>query len=166
MLSLYDLIPADEGYRSINNAGDEYYVYLTAYSLLDSRHLNEEFYIETYMLGFNCKRCDPMQKQRYDAKSKATILSIFKGFLIQYPDNAFLYICDNQDGLSRNRRILFGRWFNEVNTIYERHHTYIKYGKDNWYSAIIIKMDNVNKQIYLDAYNYTLQQMLDSRDNE
>jgi len=81
-------------------------------------------------------------------------------------EQAFLYICDNKDGKARNRRITFGRWFNEANDEYERHHSHLKYDSDDWYSSIIVKKDNPNKQFYIDAYHYTLAQMLNNNNND
>jgi hypothetical protein len=163
--NLYNLTPATGGYQFINRAGDQYYVYLTTYSLLNPENQDEETYINVYMLGFNCTRSDHSGKHYYDAKSKATILSIFLGFMKQHPNEAFLYVCDNRDGLARNRRITFGRWFNKANSIYEQHNSHINYGQDDWYSAILIKIDNANKERFINAYHYTLQQMLNSRNN-
>ena len=161
MSSLYNLIPTEEGFKFINDLGNQYYVYLTSYSLLDPKVMGQEGYINVFMFGFNCKPKNAQTFLRYDAKSKATIIFIFKGFLEQYPQDAFVYLCDNKDGMARNRRITFGKWFNENSNNHELHHSNIKYGKDNWYSAILIRKENANKQIYLDAYHYTIKQMLD-----
>jgi hypothetical protein len=163
LLSLYDLIPAAGGYLFTNDAGDQYYVYLTEYGLLDPRSPNEEAYINAFMLGFSCKRSNPHLRPHYDTKSKATILFVFKEFIDRYPGEAFVYVCDNRDGLARNRRVTFARWFNEENTAYERHHSQISYGEINWYSAILIRTGNANKQLLINAYYYTLQQMLNAR---
>jgi len=162
--NLYDLTPVSEGYQFTNNSGDQYYVYLTAYSLLDPLLQGEEAYVNVYMLGFNCKRAKPEDPFGYDANTKHTIISIFKSLLDQFNEEAFLYICDNKDGRARNRRITFGRWFNEANDGYEHHHSHFKYGSEDWYSAIIVKKDKPDKQFYIDAYHFTLAQILNGYD--
>ncbi len=161
MLNLYKLTPTAEGFKFINKLGSQYYVYLTSYSLLDPTVTDQQAYISVFMFGFNAKPNNLQTAQHHDARSKATIISIFKGFLEQYPNDAFVYLCDNKDGMARNRRITFATWFNENSSNYELHHSNIKYGKDNWYSAILIRKENIDRQIYLDAYHHTIKQMLD-----
>ncbi|TFF32163.1 hypothetical protein E2R66_27105 [Mucilaginibacter psychrotolerans] len=94
------------------------------------------------MLGFSCKRFNSLKPATFDKRTKDTILYIFDGFLKQYPDDAFVYICDNSDGRARNRRITFGRWFNESNTVYEQHHFHIKYLDTDWYSTLLFNRSN------------------------
>ncbi|GEM_PF-1337941 len=166
MPKLYDLIPDGEGYKFTNNAGDKYSVYITIYSLLDPENTEGPGYIEVYMLGFNCKRFDPKSAHRFDARTKGTILSIFNEFMNANPGEAFVFICDNTDGRARNRRITFGRWFTENNTDYERHHSHIKYGETHWYSSLIVKSNNPDKDEFLKAYKYTLKQTVIGSDAE
>jgi len=89
---------------------------------------------------------------------------IFRSFMELHPDDAFLYVCDNRDGLARNRRVTFGRWFHEENSAYEQHHSPVSYGQNNWYSAILIKKENADKQLFINAYHYTLRQMISDID--
>jgi hypothetical protein len=165
--NLYELIPATEGYHFFNATNDKYYVYLTTYSLLNPHQLHKEAYVNVYMMGFSCKRANPETKYRFDAKTKATTLFIFGEFLKQNKDGAFIYICDNNDGRARNRNITFAQWFNEVaNNGYEKYQSYIQYGNYDWYSSIIIRKDNPQKQLYIEAYEYTLAQMLNGSADE
>jgi hypothetical protein len=160
--NLYELIPDKGGFYFFNSVGDQYFVYTTIYSLLDPRVPEDETYITAYMLGFSCKRFDPNSRRLHDPQSKVTIISIFTQFLLEHPDDAFLYVCDNRDGFARNRYITFKKWFNEANSAYEHYHSQINYGEENWYSAMLIKQDNDRKELFISAYYYTLKKMLDT----
>jgi len=48
---------------------------------------------------------------RYDGRIKATIIHILDEFFKRNKDNAILYTCLTEDGMSRNRRDYLGRWF-------------------------------------------------------
>jgi Family of unknown function (DUF6169) len=157
---IYDLTSTDNGgFQFTNNAGDFYFVYLTKYSLL---HPFEDDYMDAFMLGFSCKRNSPLNRHHYDAKTKATIISIFKKYMNEHPRDAFLYICDNSDGLERNRRVIFGNWFNETSSNFELHYSHIKYNSDNWYSALLVGKDNPEKELFIRAFHFTLAQILDN----
>jgi hypothetical protein len=75
---LYKLFSTDSGYQLTNRAGDRYTIYLTTYSLLNPVKPTEDGYIDVFMLGFNCKRANSHLRQRYDAKTKITIVAVFK----------------------------------------------------------------------------------------
>jgi hypothetical protein len=164
LLSLYNLTSVPGGYEFTTNSGDVYLVYFTEFSLLDPE--NEGSYIETYSFGFDCRRAHPEKKQRFDAATKATILDILKNFFDEHGEDAFLYICLNTDGMARNRRVTFGRWFRELKNDYERHQSHIDYGDQDWYSALLVRQDNPEKQRYIDAYHYTLEQMLEDAEQD
>ncbi len=119
----------------------------------------EDEHIKVYMLGFNCVRINTTAAKRHDVKTKHTILSIFKKFAEEFPSEALVYVCDNNDGLARNRRIIFSSWFNDVNIDYEQFQSHINYNGDDWYSCMMLKKDIPNKQLFIDAYNFTLMQI-------
>ena len=156
--NLYELTFTDEGFQFTNNTGDQYYVYLTEHALLYPYGDNR--YIDVYMLGFSCKRSDLALVHHYDEKTKDTLLLIFESLVSQYPDDAFIYVCDNQDGKGRNRSITFAKWFNESDRTFERQYSEIRYGEQSLYTAILIKKDNHNRQLFIDAYHYTIKQLL------
>ncbi len=159
MSNHYELRPAGEGFQFTNLAGDDYYVYLTTYSLLDPKKVKAEGYIDVFMLGFSCKRLNLTTNPRFDARTKASILKIINSYLNLYPNQAFVYVCDNQDGRARNRRITFGRWFRESKKGYLRIQSHLQYEGSDWFSSLIVSRDNPDKKKYIDAYNYTLRQL-------
>jgi hypothetical protein len=160
----YNLTSVPGGYEFTTTSGDFYFVYFTEFSLLDPD--DEQNHIETYSFGFDCKRADPDKKHRFDAGTKATILNILEQYFEEHGEDAFLYICLNTDGMARNRRITFGRWFREIKNEYERHESHIDYGDQDWYSALLVRQDNPEKQRYIDAYHYTLKAMLEDAEED
>lgn len=164
MSNHYNLISVPGGYEFTTISGDVYLVYFTEFSLLNPD--DEQNYIETYSFGFNCKRANPDKRHRFDAKTKATILNILEQYFEEHGEDAFLYICLNTDGLARNRWITFGKWFREIENDYERHQSRIEYGSQHWYSALLVRQDNARKQRYIDAYHFTLKQMLEGSDDD
>jgi len=137
--NLYELTSTNEGFQFTNIYGDFYTVYITVYFLKNPKDNDEDEYINTYMFGFNCKRTVKAYPNRFDEKTKRTILSVFKKFVSDYPNDAFVYLCDDKDGMARNRRITFGSWFNETNMDHERQQSHVKYNGSTWYSCIIVK---------------------------
>ncbi|PYF68468.1 DUF6169 family protein [Pedobacter nutrimenti] len=163
MSNLYDLVEDNSGFQFINNAGDEYNVYFVEYYLIDPNHLPDGVK-PIYTIGFNCVRQNPNAKQRFDNKTKNTILNIFRSFFENHPEDAFIFICDNSDERERQRRITFGKWFREDNEDdkFERHHSHIVHYGSNWYSSLIISKDCPNKVELIDAYRFTIRQMLEA----
>ncbi len=153
----YDLTEDDQGSKFVNKAGDEYLVYITTYYLLDPDGDHND-YIEVYMLGFDCILANPIKKRQFDAKTRDTVLSVFEGFMDQNPNDAYIFVCYNGDGKARNRRITFGKWFNDsdASDIYERHHSTINFDNNSLYSSFIIRTDNPDRDELLKAFRYTV----------
>ncbi|TFF30343.1 DUF6169 family protein [Mucilaginibacter psychrotolerans] len=128
--------------------------------------LTEGEFVDARSFGFECVRKNPNKRQRYDVGTKSTILNILTNFFDKRSEDAFIYICLNTDGFARNRRIIFGRWFNELKSEYERHQSHIDYAEQGWYSALLIRKDNPSKQRYIDAFHYTQKRMLEDIENE
>ncbi|TDQ07051.1 DUF6169 family protein [Pedobacter metabolipauper] len=157
MSSLYDITDDDQGYHFVNASGDQYNVYIIVYYLLDPDGEEEDF-VPIYSIGFNCIRREPNQQHRFDNKTKKTILRIYSDFMGNNPDGAFIYICDNSDDRERARRITFGRWFSEENEgdIYERHISHVTHLDANWYSCLVVALNNPLKDRIVRAYKYTI----------
>ena len=165
--SLYDLAQDGQSSTFINNAGDEYIVYITNYSLMDPEG-NGDDYIQIHMIGFERKQANPQKRSIYDSKTRKTIIAVFEEFIKQNPDSAFVYVCSNSDNLARNRRVTFGRWFNEESfgIVYDRYHSSIKYNNNPFYSSLIVKNDNPVKDRFLKAFRHTIKQILTGTDAE
>jgi hypothetical protein len=159
--SLYDLTEDGQSSTFINKTGDEYLVYINTYFLMDPDGEEGE-YIEVYMLGFDCKQANPDRRRIFDAKTRKTILSVFEDFMQKKPLDAFVYVCDNSDNFARNRRVTFGRWFNEEDAglVYERYHSSIKFNDSSLYSSLIVKQDNPDKDNFVRAFRFTIKQTM------
>jgi hypothetical protein len=152
LLSLYNLQQFKEGYKFINNSGDEYYAYFTPFTLKSS----DNEIIETVSFGFECKRSDPEKRQVYDEKTKLTIIYIINEYFKKNGDNALLYICLNNDGKARHRNITFNKWFRELGQDYERYKSKIETEQLNFFSSILVKKDNRQKEKFINVFEVTI----------
>ena len=125
--------------------------------MIIARYFSYKFY-NMITIVFDCILANPAKKRRFDAKTRDTVLSVFKGFMDQNPDDAYVFVCGNADGRARNRRITFGKWFNDSDAggAYERHHSTINLDDRSLYSSIIVKTDNPDKEKLFKAFNYTI----------
>jgi hypothetical protein len=152
LLNLYNLRQFKEGYKFVNNSGDEYYAYFTPFTLKYSE--NET--IETVSFGFECKRHDSSKRQVYDEYTKLTIVHVINEYFNKNGDNALLYICLNIDGKARHRNITFNKWFRELGQEYERYKSKTETEQLNFFSSILIKKDNQQKEKFTKAFEFTI----------
>jgi len=142
------------GYQFISARGDHYLVYFTAFFLTQEVGAD----IEVVSFSFTCKRADEHAHNRHDPRVKATLRSLVEQFFEKNGDNALLYLCMNDNRSARSRSITFSRWFNESNKDqrYERYKSPTKYAKLGFYSSLILKKANPNREAILAAFNYTI----------
>lgn len=150
--SLYSLSPSKGGYIFTNTAGDGYYTYFTPFTL----QAKDTAPIETVSFGFECKRVNPDKRQVYDDKAKRTIVHIIKNYFDKSNGNALLYICLNSDGKARHRNIIFGKWFKELGQGYERHKSKVETENLDFFSSILVKVDNPKKKSIINAFHFTI----------
>lgn len=141
------------GYKFITSSGDIYIAYFTEFVLLAPTGND----LVVLSFGFTCKRSDNKKHQHYDIKVKQTIIFIIKEFFEEQNENAILYICINNDEKARNRQITFNSWFNEFNVDLEKHNSHESLGSLGFYSSILFKRNNPNKQNLIAAFYFTLE---------
>lgn len=152
MLARYDTVLLGDGggYQFTTSDGDVYIAYFTEFTLIDSGQ-NE---ILATSFGFANKAGN--SGHRYDVKIKNTIVHLIKEFFENQDDAAILYICINNDGRERNRHITFGRWFNEMNSEFERYSSLGEHAKAGFYSSIIFKSTNQRRLKLIEAFYFTI----------
>ncbi|MFW0715738.1 DUF6169 family protein [Pedobacter sp. N23S346] len=154
MSARYEINRNEDGtsYQFITFSGNTYIAYFTEFSLQD-KDGNE---IPTVSFGFYCKLANDEKPQRFDAKIKRTIIYIINEFFRIQPAEAILYLCMNQGGKAKNRHITFDRWFKEAGEDLEKHDAVDELTEPSFYSSIIIKSTNPEKQKFIDAFYYTI----------
>lgn len=154
MSARYDVeILADgAGYKFITSSGDIYVAYFTEFVLLDP----SEQEVSVVSFGFNCSRADENKRRSYDNRIKRTIIHIIETFFYDQNDNAILYLCINNDEKARNRHITFCKWYNEFGESFEKHSSSEVHGKLGFYSSILFKKKNPNKQKLIDSFYFTI----------
>lgn len=152
MSARYEVERAIDGtsYNFKTSSGITYFAYFTEFVLLDS--IEQELNIVSF--GFTCDRMEAVK--RYDTKVKQTIIHIIEGFFASQPDNAVLYMCMDNDGKSRNRHITFGCWFREIESDLEKHNFTAKDPKAGFYSSLLLKSSNPEKERLIDAFYFTI----------
>jgi hypothetical protein len=148
----YDVEKADDGtsYQFTTSSGIIYVAYFTEFTLMESD--GDE--IRAVSFGFACDRSD--QVRRHDGRVRQTIVYIIEEFFKAQPDDAMLYMCMDSDGRGRNRHITFSRWFRDVDSELEKHNFASKDQEEAFYSSIIIKSSNPQKQRIVNAFYYTI----------
>lgn len=158
LLNLYNTSQSDNGYTFINQNGDEYLVYMTEYYLLNPDSVNPEDMVSVNHIGFSCKRGS--HKVRFDERTKNTIIATFLSFFEERPDDAFVFICDNRDNKARNRRITFDGWIKQANAKNEYYVVSAHLKNIHFYASIIVKGENLLKDFYVGAFNYTVEELI------
>lgn len=152
MSAHYDVVKADDGssYQFTTTSGITYVAYFTEFTLMEAN--GDE--LQAISFGFTCDRLYGVK--RHDGRVRPTIVHIIEEFFDAQPDDALLYMCMDNDGRGRNRHITFGRWFKEVDGALEKHSFASKDPQEGFYSSIIIKSNNPQKQRMIDAFYYTI----------
>lgn len=97
-----------------------------------------------------------------DRKLRATILLIFENFF-ENKNRVAVYICDSMDGKQHIRNRLFQMWFNS----YSRKENYtlktltVDFDGISYYSALLIRKDNEDYDLYLHLYQRFIEQLSD-----
>jgi hypothetical protein len=139
-----EVLKDNAGYKFITFSGDIYIAYFTEFILLDT----SEHDVPVVSFGFTCKRADEEKRSRYDIKIMYTIIHIIKDFFTEQDENAFLYICMNNDGRARHRQITFNKWYNEFGKDIEKHNSSEAHGNLGFYGSILLeKIIPVNKNL-------------------
>jgi len=94
----------------------------------------------------------------FTTSAGSTYIAYFTEFYLLDKDHTEIQIFSfgTDDGMSRNRRIIFGQWFNEVRNDYTKYDSPIKYAEDQFYSSLIIKNDNPQKEYLIEAFQFTI----------
>ncbi|WP_448698178.1 DUF6169 family protein [Mucilaginibacter sp. AW1-3] len=114
----------------------------------------DENEIAVISFGFTCDSVAEIK--RYDGKVRHTIIHIIQEFFVSQPDNALLYMCMDNDGKGRNRQVTFGRWFREADSDLEKHNFNSKIPNKGFYSSIILRTDNPEKERLIAAFYHTI----------
>ena len=144
------LLEDENGYQFITDEGEVYIAYFTEFTLFDS----EQNEVTATSFGFTNK--DTSKNRKHDPKVKNTIIYLIKEFFEQQDDSAILYICINNDSMEQNRHITFGRWFNEMNTTFERYSSLGEHAEAGFYCSIIFKNSNPRRLKLIEAFYFTI----------
>lgn len=139
-------------YHFTTSSGNIYIAYFTEFTLQDKNYGE----VPILSFGFLCKKINLEKQQRYDEKIKYTIIYIINEFFRAQPNDAILYLCMNQDGKAKNRHITFDRWFKEAANNLEKHDAPEKSAAQGFYSFIVLKSENLDKQKFIDAFYFTI----------
>ena len=155
MSNHYDLSLTSDGkaYQFTTSTGDLYIAYFTEFVLQNST--GEDILIPSF--GFEKRSSISSEKERYDAKVKATILFIIRDFFGKNPEAGVLYLCLNNDEKARNRHITFSKWFRELGSGYEKFDAPVYYRKVGLYSSIVVLTKSARKNELKEAFYYTIE---------
>lgn len=159
MSNQYNLVLLDNEYHFRSDSGEKYVVYIIESKIYNQTAFGEKEEIKIYHIGFSKAKSDVPVAPKFDNKIRDTILAIFMKFIENHPDDAFLYICDDESKRARHRSIVFGTWFNEYETMFSlfRHtHNNPSLGL---YTSLIVLDSNPLKQFYINAFEYTLRDL-------
>ena len=148
----YNIERAADGasYTFQTTSGITYFAYFTEFALLEA----DEQEVNVVSFGFTCDSFNPIQ--RHDTKVKQTIIHIVNEYFKSKPDAAVLYMCMNNDGKGRNRHVTFSRWFNESESELEKYDFASKNTGGGFYSSIILKSANPDKEKLIAAFYFTI----------
>lgn len=154
MSNRYDLIPSEDGlsYQFTTDSGDKYTAYFTTFFLLNEQ--GED--VEVSSFGFERLKVAQDSPNRFDARVKATIQYVLLEFFKKHADRGILYICFQGDGMARNRRITFARWFNDLSDTFTKHDSHIRYAEYDFYSSIIVSNNNPLKDSLIKTFYHTI----------
>ncbi|MRG48959.1 hypothetical protein GFS24_27865 [Chitinophaga sp. SYP-B3965] len=149
----YDLTKTEDGYQFTSDFGLTYFLYFSKYYLIDE---NGDDLIVTSFGFFH----DPEKVRVNDQRIKATIISFIIDYFEKNPELGILYLCDPRDDLARHRRIIFGSWHREMDQGIEKFDCNKYHAKLGYYSSLLIKADNPQKQHYVDAFYRHLNELI------
>ncbi len=155
LLNHYDLSLTADGkaYQFTTDTGEVYIAYFTEFTLGNTN--GEDIIITSF--GFEKSTASKNEKERYDAKVKATIQFIIKEFFDKFPDSGVLYLCLNNDERARNRHITFSKWFHELGDAYEKYDSPSIYREDGFYSSLVLKSLSSRKKELREAFYHTIE---------
>jgi len=141
----------------VTDNGDIYSAFFTEYQLLDADgnvHL-------AYNFVFLCnERFDRESfSRKYDPKIRNTLVKLISDFFIKNDHSSLLYFCFDDDGLSRNRNIVFKTWCKDLSPAIYRCHKAIPYQSNSLYSSLLVVNENPLKELIVDAYESHLREM-------
>lgn len=148
----YELTRTDIGYQFITDSGLIYQLCLSEYYLLGES--GEEIIVNS--LSFFNNTGDTRVK---DHRIKATVISYVLDYFNKNEGSGVVYICSPVDNLARHRRIIFGQWHRETDNTIEKHECGKEFSDEGYYSSLLIKRDNQNKQEIIAAFHRHLDAM-------
>lgn len=136
-------------YSFTTSKGCIYECYFTAYGV----YFSDYPAIASKVFGFNLElKYQPPGPTGLDNRIANTVALIIKSFLAEKV-NAVVYICDNSDGREKVRFHKFTNWFskNDDGTIIQLKGV-IKVGKKYILNAMLLHVDNKQKNLFIEAY--------------
>lgn len=153
MFTPYDLVRTDIGYQFRSDFGLIYILYFSNYYLLDEN--GDDAVVSSF--GFYHI---PKDAKVNDPRIKATIIRFITDYFEKNPESGVLYICDPKDNLARHRRIIFGSWHKEVSKYIEKFDCKAHHARLGYYTSILVRIDNPQKQYFVDAFYRSLEDSL------
>lgn len=153
MFTLYDVTKTETGYQFISDFNLTYHLYFSNYYLTGDS--GEDLIVTSF--GFFYQ---PRYVRVNDPKVKATIIDFIQNYFDKNPETGIIYLCDQKNGWARHRRIIFGSWHREVNGHIEKHNCGKYHERLGYYSSLLVRADNPQKQCYINAFYRSLAEAL------
>lgn len=158
MSNLYNTSIIDSEHHFSSDTGDKYVVYFIESKIYQKSQFGQREEVKIYHIGFSRDK-NYNSVIRFDRKVRDTILSIYMNFIEAHPDDAFIYICDNDDRRGRHRSITFGSWFNDYKPSTPLFRCNFNSSETTLYVSLVMVSSNPLKHFYMDAFEYTLKDL-------
>jgi hypothetical protein len=127
----YEVTVTKEGYEFTTDQGIIYKLYFSSF------YLTDEIGDDIKVLSFGFYN-EPETFHIKDPRVKVTIVGFIKDFFNKNPDIGMLYLCDQKGDLARHRRIIFGKWYRDIEHEIEKHDCREYHAKLGYYSSILV----------------------------
>ena len=138
-LSPYDIVNIDGGYSFTTSIGLVYQVYF--YKYIDG--------LPIYSFSFDVTNSENFEEKKMDSRIRITICHILKRFF-ELDERAMIYVCDSLDGREKGRYKLFSSWYIPYQDEYDNYSMVNE--EIGFYSAMIVRKDNILKQHLFDQF--------------